>query len=326
MLPCSSLFDLQKQRMPQTISQILLRLGSRGSKLACAQAELVRQALAAKSHIHTDLVTVTTTGDRVKDKPLADIGGKGLFAKELEEALLSGRIDLAVHSMKDLPVEIAEGLRLVATPPRENPADAFLSRDGKLLDRLPKRARIGTSSVRRAAQLARYRRDLEIVPLRGNIDTRVAKLDRGEFDAIVLALAGLKRLNLEGRATTVFDPDVWLPALAQGALGIEMRENDVHCRAVWEALDHSSTAIALACERGFQAALGGSCRTPIAGYARIENDVLRFRGEVLALDGSKFEETSCAIKLGSNAQREAVSAGREAGLAVKERAGAWLEY
>jgi len=312
--------------MPQTISQIFLRLGSRGSKLACAQAELVRQALAAKSNIQTELITVTTTGDRVKDKPLADIGGKGLFAKELEEALLSGWIDLAVHSMKDLPVEIPEGLRVVATPPRETPADAYLSRSGRTMDQLPKRARIGTSSVRRAAQLARHRPDLEIVPLRGNIDTRIAKLDSGELDAIVLALAGLKRLNLEGRATAIFDPKVWLPALAQGALGVEMREKDVHCTAVCQALDHSSTAIALACERGFQAALGGSCRTPIAGYARIENNVLHFRGEVLTLDGSKSEEASCVIKLGSNAQTEAAGVGRDAGLAVRARAGAWLEF
>lgn len=310
--------------MPSASSQTLLRVGSRGSKLARAQAELVRQAL-AKSGMTTDLVTVTTTGDRVKDRPLADIGGKGLFAKELEDALLSGRVDLAVHSMKDLPVEIPPGLQIVATPARENPADTFLSRDGATLEALPRGARLGTSSVRRAAQIARRRSDLRIQPLRGNVDTRLAKLDRGEVDAIVLALAGLKRLNLEGRATAVLDPDVWLPALAQGALAIEMRGDDVRCGAVFGALDHEPTAIALACERGFQAALGGSCRSPVAGHAYIEGSVLRFRGEVLAPDGSGWEETGVILALGSDARKEAANAGREAGLALRVRARSWLE-
>ncbi|HEX3429923.1 MAG TPA: hydroxymethylbilane synthase [Rhizomicrobium sp.] len=311
--------------MPHSALQILLRLGSRGSKLACAQAELVRQALVAKANIQTELVTVKTTGDLLKDKPLADIGGKGLFAKELEEALLSARIDLAVHSMKDLPVELPAGLKIVATPAREDPADALLSHRGKTLDDLPANARIGTGSVRRAAQIARRRPDLEIVPLRGNVDTRIAKLDRGELDAIVLALAGLRRLNLEARATAVLDPEDWLPALAQGALAIEMREGDSNCRTVSQVLDDAPTAIALACERGFQAALGGTCRTPISGHARIENRVLRFRGEVLAPDGSKSEEASCTIRLGSDPHREAAHAGHEAGLAIRSRARAWLE-
>jgi hydroxymethylbilane synthase len=312
-----------KFRMPPT-SSTLLRIGSRSSKLARAQAELVRQALAAKARMQTELVTVTTTGDRVKDKPLAEIGGKGLFAKELEDALLSGRIDLAVHSMKDLPVEVPAGLQIVATPPRENPADALVSRHGNTLDELPKRARIGTSSVRRAAQVARRRPDLTILPLRGNVDTRIAKLDSGQLDAVVLALAGLKRLNLEERATVIFDPEEWLPALAQGALAIEMREDDLHCEAVSRALNDKAAGIALACERGFQAALGGSCRTPIAGHARIENDVLHFRGEVLAPDGSKSEETSFSITLGSNPYSEAALAGHEAGTVLKERARPWL--
>src|SRR5215469_10640969 len=275
--------------MPNASSQTLLRVGSRGSKLARAQAELVRQAL-SRNQVETDLVTVTTTGDRVKDKPLADIGGKGLFAKELEEALLAGRIDLAVHSMKDLPVEIPPGLQIIATPMRENPADVLVSRDGATLEDFSKDARLGTSSVRRTAQIARRRPDLRILPLRGNVDTRIAKLDRGEVDGILLALAGLRRLNLQERAAVVFDPEMWLPALAQGALAVEMREDDVHSRTVSETLDHTPTAIAIACERGFQAALGGSCRTPIAGYAWIESNRLHFRGEVLAPDGSEWEE------------------------------------
>lgn len=310
--------------MPSASSQTPLRVGSRGSKLARAQAELVRQAL-AKNGMNTDLVTVTTTGDRVTDRPLADIGGKGLFAKELEDALLAGRIDIAVHSMKDLPVEIPGGLQVVATPARENPADAFVSRHGAALDDLPEGAPVGTSSVRRAAQIARRRPDLRIQPLRGNVDTRLAKLDRGDVDAIVLALAGLIRLNLKERATAVLDPDVWLPALAQGALAVEMRENDLHCEAISEVLDHAPTAIALACERGFQAALGGSCRSPVAGYATVEGNVLRFRGEVLAPDGSEWEETSVVLALGPDARNEAAKAGHEAGVALRARARPWLE-
>ncbi|HLY06283.1 MAG TPA: hydroxymethylbilane synthase [Rhizomicrobium sp.] len=308
--------------MSHAFSQTPLRVGSRGSKLARTQAELVRQALAHK--METELVTVTTTGDRVKDKPLADIGGKGLFVKELEDALLSGRIDLAVHSMKDMPVDIPQGLQIVATPARENPADVLVSRDGKTLDDFSRGARLGTSSVRRAAQIARRRPDLRILPLRGNVDTRLAKLDRGEVDGIVLALAGLKRLNLQERATAIFDPKTWLPALAQGALAIEMRGDDAHCRTVSEALDDTPTAIALACERGFQAALGGSCRTPIAGYARIENSTLYFCGEVLAPDGSDWEEASVTLALGPDARRDAARAGRETGLSLKARVRPWL--
>ena len=275
--------------------------------------------------METELVIVTTTGDRVKDKPLADIGGKGLFAKELEDALLSTSIDLAVHSLKDLPVEIPPGLQIVATPAREDPDDALLSSDGKAFEELSRGARLGTSSVRRAAQIARRRPDLQILPLRGNVDTRIAKLDRGEFDAIVLALAGLNRLNLQERTTAVFDPKEWLPALAQGALGVEMREDDVHCNAVKMTLDHAPTAIALACERGFQAALDGSCRTPIAGYAWIDGNVLCFRGEVLSPDGSEWEATGITLALGADPRDEAARAGREAGLAVRARARPWLD-
>jgi len=311
--------------MAQSASQTCLRLGSRGSRLACAQAELGRHSLATRAQLETELITVTTTGDRVTDRPLADIGGKGLFAKELEEALLAGRIDIAIHSMKDVPVEIPPGLRIVAALPRENPADAFLSRDGSTLDDLAPGARIGTSSVRRFAQIARRRPDLRILPLRGNVDTRIARLDSAELEAIVLAFAGLKRLDLEGRATTVFDPEAWLPALAQGALAVEMREEDMHREAISAALNHPPTATAVACERGFQSALGGSCRTPIAGYARIGGDALHFRGEVLAPDGTNWVESSVTLELGLDGASDAARAGREAGLALRERARPWLE-
>jgi len=305
-------------------TETVLRVGSRGSKLACAQAELVRQQLQTKAGITTTLVTVTTTGDRVNDRPLADIGGKGLFAKELEEALLCGSVDLAVHSMKDLPVEIPNGLRIVATLKREDPADAFLSNTAARLSDLPNAARVGTSSVRRAAQLARCRPDLEVIPLRGNVDTRIAKLDSDAIDGMVLALAGLKRLNLNGRATEILDVEQWLPALAQGALAIEMREQDTNCEAVLRTLHDVPSGIALACERAFQAALDGSCRSPIAGLARIENDCLRFHGEVLAPDGSASEEIAFTLTLGSHPEGEAARAGRDAGFAVRARAMPWL--
>jgi hydroxymethylbilane synthase len=310
--------------MPHDRSDTVLCVGSRGSRLARAQAELVREQLHAKAAIATNLVTVTTTGDRVKDRPLAEIGGKGLFVKELEEALLRGHIDMAVHSMKDLPVEIPDGLRIVATPRRDDPADAFLSNLAGRLRDLPKGARIGTSSVRRAAQIARYRPDLAIVPLRGNVDTRIAKLDSGEMEGVVLALAGLKRLNLYHRATEILDPEEWLPALAQGALGIEMRREDGNCEAVSCSLNDIPSGIAVACERAFQGALDGSCRTPIAGLARIENGCLRFRGEVLAPDGTASEETAFTLTLWSDSVAEAARAGREAGLAIRARALPWL--
>jgi hydroxymethylbilane synthase len=213
--------------MPQSISSSpprasllrpsALRLGSRGSKLALAQAEMVRAALA--SFVDCTVVAIRTTGDRIQDRPLADAGGKGLFTKELEEALLAGQIDLAVHSMKDVPVFLPEGLAIGAVLPREDPRDAFISPVAATLAELSAGARVGTSSVRRAAQIARARPDLEIVSLRGNVDTRLARLDSGRMDAIVLAVAGLKRLGLDARATSILSADTWLPALAQGAVG-----------------------------------------------------------------------------------------------------------
>jgi len=304
--------------MPQSI----LRLGTRGSKLALAQAGVVREALAA-NEISCELVTVRTTGDRIQDRPLAAAGGKGLFAKELEDALLGRRIDLAVHSMKDLPTVLPGGLEIAAMLPREDPRDVFLSSRANSLHALPAGARIGTSSVRRRAQVARQRRDLEIVLLRGNVDTRLAKLDAGEIDAAILAYAGLKRLGLEHRATMVLPFEAWLPALSQGAIGIEVREGDATVESV-AALNHSPTAVALACERAFQQALDGSCTTPIGGLAEFADGRLRFRGEVLAPDGSGFADTALERVLGNDPLTEAAVLGREAGLALKPHAAQWL--
>jgi hydroxymethylbilane synthase len=304
--------------MPQT-----LRLGTRGSRLALVQAEMVRTALAGLGAGCT-VVPVKTSGDRVQDKSLADAGGKGLFTKELEEALLRGDIDLAVHSMKDVPTALPAGLAIAALLPREDPREAFVSLKAKDVAGLPKGARIGTSSVRRQAQLLRARRDLQPVLLRGNVDTRIAKLDAGEFDAMLLALAGLKRLGLEARATQLLDTDHWLPSLAQGAIGIEIRSDDADARAAVAKLNDAPTEIALACERAFQAALDGSCRTPIAGLATLAGSTLRFRGEVLAPRGDGFVDTALEVTLGSDAAGEAAEAGREAGLDLKPDAAEWL--
>lgn len=304
--------------MPQNPAP--LRLGSRGSRLALAQAKMVADALAANGAA-CEIVEVRTTGDRILDRPLADSGGKGLFVKELEEALLSGTIDLAVHSMKDVPVDLPVGLAIAALLPREDPRDVFVSNSANSLGALPTGARIGTSSVRRAAQVARARPDLEIVLLRGNVDTRLAKLDSGAMEAMLLALAGLKRLGLAHRATQMLD--AFLPALGQGAIGIEIRDGDARAKSAVAPLDDPATALALSCERGFQEALGGSCRSPMAGLARVIGGRLAFHGEVLAPDGGDFVETGFEIEVSN--PHDAARAGRDAGTALRPRASKWLD-
>jgi hydroxymethylbilane synthase len=305
-------------------AQIPLRLGTRGSRLALAQAGIVRDALAARG-VACELVPVKTTGDRIQDRPLAEAGGKGLFTKELEDALLEERIDLAVHSMKDVPVALPSGLAITAVLSREDARDAFVSNGYASLAELPRGARVGTSSVRRQALVARARPDAEIVSLRGNVDTRLAKFDAGEFDSIILAYAGLKRLGRAERATALLDFAEWLPALSQGAIGIEIRHGDSRTDAV-STLNDSPTAIALACERAFQAALDGSCATPMGGFASFADGTLRFRGEVLAPDGIDAAEIGIERVLGSDPEREAAELGRAAGLALKPRAMPWLAH
>jgi hydroxymethylbilane synthase len=306
--------------MPQNRT---LRLGTRGSKLALVQANMVRDRLGATG-CPCEIVILKTTGDRIQDRSLADAGGKGLFVKELEDALLKEEIDLAVHSMKDVPTALPPGLALSAFLEREDPSEAFLSPKAKTLADLPKGARLGTSSVRRHAQAARARPDLDIVLLRGNVDTRLRKLDAGEMDAIFLALAGLKRLGLAARATQVLDPKDWLPSLGQGVVGIEIRETDTHAREMTGALNHEPSELALTCERAFQAALDGSCRTPIAGLATLDGNTLSFDGEVLSPDGCAFEATSFTVGLGHNPRAEAERAGHEAGILLKPRVVKWL--
>ena len=301
----------------------MLRLGTRGSKLALVQANMVRDRLRTGGAL-CDIVILKTSGDRIQDRSLADAGGKGLFVKELEDALLGDQIDLAVHSMKDVPTALPAGLALSAFLEREDPSEAFLSNKASSLETLPKGARVGTSSVRRHAQVARRRPDLEIVLLRGNVDTRIRKLDEGEMDAIFLALAGLKRLGLADRATAILDPKDWLPSLGQGVVGIEIREADTLARELTAKLNHAPSEISLLCERAFQAALDGSCRTPIAGLATVAGDTLSFRGEVLAPDGSDVKTAMFTAALGNNPRQAATLAGGDAGAALKPHVSKWL--
>ena len=250
---------------------MILRIATRGSKLALWQAHHVRERLiAGEPDLTVELLVLKTTGDRILDRPLSEVGGKGLFVKEIEEALCDGRADVAVHSMKDLPAELASGLSLAAVPAREDPRDALLVRPGLHADRiedLPVRARVGTSSLRRVCVLKSLRPDLDVQMLRGNVDTRLRKLDEGQVDAIVLAAAGLNRLGFADRIAVLLPVEVSLPAIGQGALAVEARTGDDVTRVRLARLDDAATATATTAERAFLGRLGGSCRTPIAAHA-----------------------------------------------------------
>ncbi len=268
-----------------------LRIGTRGSPLALAQATLVREGLAALSPALAEpdaivVEVIKTTGDRVTDRLLADIGGKGLFTKEIEEALLGGTIDLAVHSMKDMPTWLPEGLVMAAMLPRADPRDALIADGVRSIAELPHGALVGTASLRRAAQLLAARPDLRVTPLRGNVQTRLRKLAEGEVAATFLAVAGLVRLGLESVISAPLSPETMLPAAAQGAIGIEVRADDVAVLELLAGIDHRATSIRVAAERAFLAALEGSCRTPIAALAELEGQEVRLRGLVARPDGS----------------------------------------
>jgi hydroxymethylbilane synthase len=265
-----------------------ITIGTRGSKLALWQANWVKSALTEKSpSLSIDLVIIKTKGDKFLDAPLASVGGKGLFVKEIEEALLDGRIDLAVHSMKDMPAEVPPGLTMGAIPKREIPYDVLISRHGQRFSDLNHGACIGTSSLRRAAQIRHARSDITILPLRGNLDTRLKKLDsdNGKLDAIVVAAAGIKRLNLENRIAEYLDETIMLPAVGQGALCIECRENDPKTAGILTELDDPETRTLVMAERAFLNRLGGSCQVPIAGFGKIEKDTFSLTGLVADLDG-----------------------------------------
>jgi hydroxymethylbilane synthase len=261
-------------------------IGTRGSPLARWQAEWVRSALRERfSGTEVELLVIKTQGDRILDVPLAQVGGKGLFVKEIEEALLAGRVDLAVHSMKDMPGEIPAGLAVGAVPEREIPTDVFISRDGRGLQETPSGGAVGTSSLRRAAQLRHLRPDLQIVPLRGNLDTRLRKLDQGNLAAVVLAAAGVKRLGLAQRITEYLSPELVLPAVGQGALCIQIRAHDPRIRSMVAALDHPATRAAVGGERAFLRRLEGGCQVPVAGYGSIAQGQFTLTGLVADLDG-----------------------------------------
>ena len=267
-----------------------LRIGTRGSPLALAQAYETRERLSIAFGLSLnsfEIVVIKTTGDKVLNRPLKEIGGKGLFTKEIEEALLQGSIDIAVHSMKDMPVQQPDGLILDTFLPREDVRDAFVSRIHKSLADIPQGATVGTSSLRRKAQLMSKRPDLKIVEFRGNVQTRLKKLDDGVAECTFLAVAGLNRLKMEDIITAPISTDEMLPAVAQGAIGIERREKDIKVATMLEAIHNSTTGLLLSAERAFLEALDGSCETPIAGLAEFKNENLRFRGEILKTDGSE---------------------------------------
>jgi hydroxymethylbilane synthase len=267
----------------------IIRIATRKSPLAMWQAEHVQAALmAAHPGLHIELIGMTTRGDKILDTPLAKIGGKGLFVKELEISMLEGTADIAVHSMKDVPVEFPDGLGLAVILEREDPRDAFVSNNYNSIEELPQGAKLGTASLRRQCQISAYRPDLEILPLRGNVNTRLAKLDSGEYDAIILASAGLKRLGFDERIRAALSPQQSLPAIGQGAIGIECRSDDERVHALLEPLHHQQTAICVAAERAMNERLNGGCQVPIAGHAIIDGDKLTMSGLVGEPDGSRI--------------------------------------
>ncbi len=281
-----------------------LRIATRKSPLALWQAEHIKARLEAMHDgLQVELVTFSTQGDKILDTPLAKIGGKGLFVKELENAMLDGRADIAVHSMKDVPMEFPEGLELGVICERENPLDAFVSNQYKSLDELPQGAVLGTSSLRRQCQAQQLRPDLLVKSLRGNVQTRLGKLDAGEFDAIILASAGLLRMEMDDRIASFIPAEQSLPAGGQGALGIEWRTGDTEIQELIRPLGHAETSACVLAERALNRRLQGGCQVPIAAYAELDGDHLSLRGLVGAVDGSKMLTTAQA---GLSADAEAI--------------------
>ena len=263
-----------------------IRIGTRGSQLALFQANWVKEKLLqSEPHLKITLTVIKTTGDKIQDAPLAKVGGKGLFVKEIEEALLKERVDLAVHSIKDVPTELPRELHLAAVTKREDPRDVFISRDGTQLQNLRQGAKIGTGSLRRQAQLLHFRPDFEMIPLRGNLDTRLRKLEVMNLDGIVLALAGVKRMGFEKRITEILSEEISLPAIGQGALGIETREGDSVVESHVRFLNDPDSAVCVLAERGFLKKLEGGCQVPIAAYGRKTGPTLQLEGMVATVDG-----------------------------------------
>ncbi len=305
----------------------LVRIGTRRSRLAMTQSGMMQRAIGRVLGVAdadlaeaVPLVEIVTTGDRIQDRRLMEIGGKALFTKEIEEALFAGRIDVAVHSMKDVPAEPPPGLCIAAVPEREDPRDAFVSDAFASFDDLPAGARLGTASLRRQAQALALRPDLKIEMLRGNVDTRLRKLAEGEFDAILLAVSGLNRLGFDSVIRERLSLDAFLPAPGQGALALQTRDEDAEAHWV-AALNHPLTAIAVAAERGAMSALEGSCRTAIGAHAEIAADRLRLTTEMLAPDGSARWRRAGEIALGEDAEASARALGCRLGAEVRDSAG-----
>jgi hydroxymethylbilane synthase len=295
------------------MTEISLKIGTRGSPLALAQTHEVRRLLAVATgcdESRFEVVIIRTTGDMIQDRPLSEAGGKGLFTKEIDAAMLSGEIDVAVHSSKDLPTFLPAGVTIAGYLPREDVRDAFVSARANSLAALPQGATLGTASLRRLAQVKRLRPDIRAALLRGNVETRLRKAEAGEVDATLLALAGLKRLGLAHRATALLDIDDFLPAVGQGAIGLTARANDAATQLALSRVVDAEVAAALAAERAFLAVLDGSCRTPIAGHARVAAGGIAFRGMVLRPDGSEVFEVEATGAV-ADAQRLGAEAGRD---------------
>ena len=295
-----------------------LRIGTRGSPLALAQAHEVAARLRAawpalKDEGAIEVVVIDTRGDRILDRPLAEIGGKGLFTEEIEARLLNGRIDVAVHSMKDMPTVLPDGLEIPCMLPREDPRDVMLSRDGLRLDELAPGAVVGTASLRRKSQVLALRPDLKVITFRGNVQTRMRKLKEGQADATLLALAGLKRLGITDAATQIFEPEVILPAVAQGAIGIEIRADDERVRGLLAVINCSDTLRCVEAERVMLHALDGSCRTPIAGQATLQGDQVVMTGLVASEDGTQVWRAQL-----SGPATDALAVGRALGEKLKQ--------
>jgi hydroxymethylbilane synthase len=310
---------LRGLKVQSSVGSAALRIGTRGSPLALAQATMVR-ALLAKAHgwalERVEIRTITTTGDAIRDRPLSELGGKGLFTKEIEEALIARDVDIAVHSAKDMPTALPDGLIIAAVLLREDPRDVFISRKSASLRDLPPGSVVGTASLRRQALVRRLRPDLGVVSFRGNVETRLRKLDAGEVDATLLALAGLKRLGLADAATETLGADEFIPAVGQGIIAIEARESDAATRRLLAAIDHADSMTALTTERAFLAVLDGSCRTPIGGHATVTGGRVSFRGLIAKPDGSV---SYAAERQGGTG--EAAALGADAGAELKHRAG-----
>lgn len=301
-----------------------IRLGSRGSPLALAQAHLVGAMLAEASRTPADafsIATFMTSGDRIQDRPLQEAGGKGLFTRELDRALLDGEIDAGVHSMKDLPTRLPDGIVLACVPAREEPADAFISPHAKSVMELKPGAVVGTASLRRQAQTLHLRPDLGVKMLRGRVETRLRKIAEGTFDATYLALAGLRRLGLEDKATAIVDMNIMPPAPGQGALAVTVRADDTATLEKMAALNVAEHAIATTAERAFLEALDGSCRTPIAALARVDKDQLSFLGEVLTVDGTHCWRRETEVPLGADPYATARALGLRLGTEIRAEAG-----